>query len=438
MPASREPRSRWTRLALVPPALLLALLGLANAWGVSERSVGIDFYHLWAAARARTTSLYSDAARREIMAGELTALRADARQPRRAAAARMTQRIDQGRVETLATPLLFGIVGLLPGDDYEADFGSYRLFHLATLALSVVLLCRALGYGWASALLGVGLLAGLFQPYRADLFVGNVSAPTLLMIAVAIGALHGRWRHGYALAGFILGLAVVFKPYVALAPAALVLALLAQRQTRLALSTTLAGVLGGVSGVLTGGLLSGALSRWAEWLEIVPQVLASTRSVQAGNYGVSTIIRTLWSVDVSAWLLVLLLALLVAALVRAGRAEEHRAQPDPTVGFLALSAGLLVMMLASRLVWFHYLVLALPLLLHAARPQHLADRAQRWKPSLGLLSLGLVSPFAQPLLPPSMAGALLSAAALLILLAVAVVDLASSRAGGVAAGAAAG
>jgi hypothetical protein len=143
-----------------------------------------------------------------------------------------------------------------------------------------------------------------------------------------------------------------------------------------------AGALGGaVLAVLVSSIFFGTVACWTQWLHVAPAVLQLKwkGGLDLGNYGFATVLHSITSVDLS---VVLILVLLCAftyiawtsrTAARIGRHEKSGRTPQP-VGtadslFLetasAVCLGLTFMLLSSKVVWFHYYVLAIPAIILA-------------------------------------------------------------------------
>jgi hypothetical protein len=143
-----------------------------------------------------------------------------------------------------------------------------------------------------------------------------------------------------------------------------------------------AGAVGGaVLAVLVSSIFFGTVACWTQWLHVAPTVLQSKweGGIDLGNYGLATVLHSITSADLS---VVLMLVLLCAftyiawtsrTAARIGRHEKSGRTPQPFATadslFLetasAVCLGLTFMLLTSKVVWFHYYVLAIPAIILA-------------------------------------------------------------------------
>jgi hypothetical protein len=129
--------------------------------------------------------------------------------------------------------------------------------------------------------------------------------------------------------------------------------------------------------VAAGAAFFGSFAAWADWAAALRAAPLATMPVSAGNFAPSAVLEQ--SLDLPAGWLPGAAALLatVAALrfrnkgvrsVAGGLRRPQTTDLTPGDDPLLLAAGCLAFLIASRLVWQHYLVLALPAVLVLLRP----------------------------------------------------------------------
>ncbi len=372
-------------MVVVSVAVLLALGALLHTWQEARRQMGIDFLHYWAVPRALhagpIANIYSPEGRRELGRRTAAAAAAEGVPEIQKAATTAALKFEGGSLETLATPFLFSVFELFAGGQYQRDFRLYQFASLAVFAGAILALGRCFGYSWTLTFLFLALLTLRFEPLKSDLWVGNVNCLQLGLLAAALLLLTRSTRPWAGLlTGLLLGVSLAFKPYTW--PAVLLLAGAgAFHWAALPVISIAVGLGVGVLGAVgVSSLYFGGVACWLQWLRVLPDVLASTRAVSEGNMGFSPLCRDTFRLDLSHPLLVFLLAItLVCAWHGRARARrrdvEQREQgvPPPGAGAPAaqaaavLAIGCGVMLLTSRLVWLHYYLLAVPLLLYVLR-----------------------------------------------------------------------
>jgi hypothetical protein len=153
-------------------------------------------------------------------------------------------------------------------------------------------------------------------------------------------------------------------------------------------------------------------------------------TVRMGNYSLIRLLGEATGLELGGVAAVFLSAIAAAALWRGsrGRAADGRSgageEEDRREDLLIVGIGCVIPLVTGRLVWMHYLLLAIPLVIVLLGP-----RAGGWRPApltrpLAALGLLLIAdyPFTFPL-PDSPARVLLSGAGLLLLYALGVREL---------------
>jgi hypothetical protein len=242
---------------------------------------------------------------------------------------------------------------------------------------SVLALALVSGFRPASAALLAGLLGLVFEPFASELRVGNVNAVQLGMIT-AVVALFAKQR--LLAGGAVLGAATVFKPTVAVVVVVVAVALATGRSWRWLARFAAGSALGACAAVAAAWMYFESLAPWGDWLAILPEVAASRRTLEAGNYSPAALLG-----GGSALLAVVLLGATSVALARS------RARPEVRLR-VAVACGLGIMLLSSRLVWIHYYVLAVPAIVLALRAE-----ATAWLAAAALLLFTRVPSSAGPL-----------------------------------------
>ncbi|HEV8404162.1 MAG TPA: glycosyltransferase 87 family protein [Candidatus Limnocylindrales bacterium] len=397
--ASRGPRASWqvagrVVLALVFAAVLLA--GVSQSWSNGRSANQQDFFQYWAVGRLAgtgITDIYSDSARHTLA----EQIQADAAQGGSAAAVEGAARWDV--LETYGTPFLYALFGRLSTGDYDLDSTVWQAISLVCLLAAIVAIARAVGLSWLVALGAAAIVVVTSQAFFSDVRTGNLTEIQLGFIAVFV-VLRARWRTraGDIAAGLTLGLAIAFKPSVALIPLFLLVLWLIDRRPQVLLRQLGGMVAGGAVAVLIGVAAWGSLRPWLDWTtsvgELGGQVTYSTRD---GNYALSRIaVEGGWP-DPSTVLLVGLVLATIAAMAIGARRSRADASPSSASGeaawtdrsgsdafqreCLALSAGIAVVLLASPLSWLYYYLLLVPvqlILLGRIGPGTSPGQVARW------------------------------------------------------------
>jgi len=174
---------------------------------------------------------------------------------------------------------------------------------------------------------------------------------------------------------------MLFKPNFVLVPVWIAL-LLALRGRYRDLALAAAGGLASAVVALAVSALGGfELTMWGRWVRAVAALPEGIIAFDLGNVSLARALSGLSGVDLVIPLLVAL-SLLVALALRRGTGGSDEEG-------LVLAGAALASLLAARLVWVHYFVLALPAAAAGLRP--LAPRASAWT-AAGALGLFAVRP----------------------------------------------
>jgi len=382
-----EPAPRGSFLVVLP-LLTFALLGLGHAWGQASAGTGIDFYQFWSVGQAVREHLVEDVYAPESWPrlASLFMERAERGGERRHIAAATFRREE---IQTSNTPFLYAAFHFFESGDYETDIRRFRVLGMAITILSIVLLCRAMGYTAAGTLAALAFALWAFAPLHYDLSEGNVNAIQMTALGLYLVVSRGKETWRSVAAGAILGLGAAFKPNLAFVPLVLVVAWAIRRDFR-TLATRVAGMAaGGLLAVALSAAFFGAVTPWFSWLGVLRHIQQTFGSeVKWGSFGGARLLLDLTGRNLSP-------VLYLAALGAIGFAVRASRDGDEVP---VACIGPLVPILAADLAWPHYLVQAIPLAIWLARP-----RRSRLAPAL-LLSVALAAVCSSPILDRFAAG----------------------------------
>jgi hypothetical protein len=386
-------------------AIAIVIFATVSALIAGSRPACIDFYQFWVVGRAvgeqRTHDVYTDAERKRL--GELAWNEAMIAQNASATPSVPSKRIlaaeERQVLETYSTPWMYTLFGCASSGDYDADQTRFQVFSTLAFVLAIAALGRLLGYG----ALGIALWAFFFtspwfKPFSDEVIAGNVNRLQIACLALfAWLASRERWKHAQALAGFVLGAAIAFKPNLAIVAVVLAIGWGITRQ-HAKLARHGAGI---AAGAFVAFAISCAFFRsarvWSDWIRTIPELLSQGPSA-SGNYAFSRLVHDVAGLSASrssAFELVVrmlpfeLLALFAVALVRArarrnaavreAETESDRTFDRAAFDILLVGLGATISVLTTDLVWLHYYMLCVPLALFALRPERLgAAGAARW------------------------------------------------------------
>lgn len=420
-------------VSFVLAALIFAQFSF-DRWQLSTHAANIDFFTLWSVPRALTlapgTDIYSPEGQRalgDVMARE--AERADTSPAQRRVTA-VVRQLYGGRVDATATPFAYALAGMLSSGDYDRDLRRFLVLSWIACALAIGVVCWLLRFQVVSTLLALVLFSSTFAPLLADLRVANVNQVQLLGIA---GYLWCIARGQLWMAGAVLGLAIAFKPNIALVFLFTVVLGVVDRDVARRRGVFLGGLLAAAAGMLVSTAYFGNTAIWASFAEGLRRTTDLTYPLENGNFSMSALLHAWFGIK-AAWAIGLTLVLVLTALVvrsRRDRPEDPAPDRDLHEAFAIVGAGCAVMLLSSNLAWLHYYVLLIPLALYLIRPVPDADPARSRRvmgAGAAVASLLLLSSFAHAVAQDAQAVAVLVTLATLILLAATMDDLWLQRA----------
>ncbi len=354
--------------------VVLVALGALGAWDYAEDTPGLDYYVAWVAADAvkndNKSYIYDPASSYKLPLQYRNKADAAKDAPRLKLIAAHGQ-----EMSFTATPFMYWVTSIIAVGDYETDLTVWHAISLMMLAAFILVISRLLGYSVATSLAILLPVIVWFAPLHSDLRVGNVNCFQLGLIGIVLWLQNRAGRPGMLfVAGLVLGLTVMFKPN--LAPIGLILA--GSWIVRKQFPQLITGVSGMLTGVLSAALVSswwlGSVRAWLDWFNVIVGTVSLAPGKQSGSYSV---MRQLTGGLSPSGQLILALVLVVAALALFwwGRRKQpvstdtlHTQQTQSLEDTLLIAMGCMIAMMASALVWPHYYLLTIPLLLVMLRP----------------------------------------------------------------------
>ena len=378
--------------------IVLAMAAFAMLYTLALKSPGIDFWRPWATSRTAVVDVYSRAGRErlyQLVVPPPGAKGSTSREHRAAvqAAALDVAFLGYRGIDVVQPPLFLSVFRVFSTDNYERDYRWFLAVSLVCFFTAVYVLGRIVGFSVLFALVTASALGFVLGAEVSTLDVGNVNNIQLaLVVAFLLLQLRSSTWADVA-SGAVLALGIAFKPNIALLALAIGLTWAGCRLWRKTLTVGAGFALGALLALgLSAMLLSS--SAWRNWLAVVPELLGSVQPLEYGNIAVSAIILEQWDFDSSLILIAVGLVALAAAALRPLWALHPAPADAPAFDrtFLGVASGSALIMLSSRLVWEHYVVLAMPALLLVVRGIMDQGGARSWALALAItpLSLGCI------------------------------------------------
>lgn len=270
------------------------------------------------------------------------------------------------------TPFLYAAEGLLSGGQYSVEQKRFIYFSLLCFITALFVLCRMLKFSPLETVLLLIFFMVFFEPHLSDLRMGNLNQIQLLIITLFI-FLMIRSRDFWA--GLILGIGTMLKPNTYLIIPLLALLFLVDKRYR-KIFFTLSGICTGIIfSILVSSYYFGGPGIWLQFANSLSSTLKLTDSFELGNFGLSMLIFHLTGKTLSSLILgALVIGYASLVFLTRNRAsisdfnkEEIEARRSNEI-FSVTGVSCLIILLSSNLVWLHYYVLAIPLLLYLMSP----------------------------------------------------------------------
>ena len=274
--------------------------------------------------------------------------------------------------ENTQTPLLYGTVYWLSTGNILRDSKIFQTASLIVFSLALAFFfsqVRLPAIGGFFVALYV-LLA--FPPFRFEMANANVNRLLLGLVAFSLWLGRQQWRSAPLLSWAVWGLAISFKPTVALAPVLLLGAHGICRQGKRIYLEALGLLCGGMLAFFLGCWFCGDWSCWFSWLERLTRLPLSASPLEHFNFSISILVAAGLAKDIPDFIMGILMVascLLILWLWFRGRRRDesflanHSAMTNLGVECQLAALGLLIYLLWSPLVWVHYHLLCLPMLI---------------------------------------------------------------------------
>ncbi|MBI2799176.1 MAG: hypothetical protein HYX63_02645 [Gammaproteobacteria bacterium] len=335
-------------------------------WREVPRDAGLDFYHYWGIAHARTLMPQAQANPYRYPVEYKTKLAAIAL----ASNDRTLQAVHQAKsfLDLTNTPLLYVATRLLP-NQYAHALSVYRCIQMLAIATGMLTLWRSLGIGkWRRAILWSALLMAAYDPLVVDLRFANLASVQLLGLVFAI-ALSLRTAQRSRLALLVLGgwlPALTFlKPNLLLPMTLLGIGGLRQAPRNLRLPFIAVAIAAAAVCVEIGSLYFASPVIWIDWARVLFSHDGRLGYAYAlGNYSFSNQLSLAghWPLLATSSVLTLGgLIILVGVPWALSQVTGRQVSLMPTANAATwwASVGLVITLGGAPLVWAHYYVWAL-------------------------------------------------------------------------------
>ncbi len=370
--------------------VIVAFFSCLRALDYGGRTPGIDFYQFWVVGKAVNQldgdNIYVDENRKKIGSYYFQESRHSYSQKinndLKVSDKQIRAANFRKELETYSTPFLYTVFYFITSNNYDFDIQFFLVLCLVFYIYAIISLCRLLGYKVQTILVFIPVFTIFFRPFFSDIRVVNVNQIQLAMLVLFFCVQSRPSRLTNLSGGFVLGLAVMFKPNLVFVVLMLVIAWIINRRFEKLVLELMGISIAIIVAVTTSSLFFGSALCWVQWFEALRIIPNEIINVSMGNYSLSRLIFDFTDINVSKYFILVLL-LLTSYFVYRGRRkvvnidlmkENNVYEKDLKAGFLedvaTVSTGALIFLLSSSLVWLHYFILVIPAIIYIFRPEN--------------------------------------------------------------------
>lgn len=274
--------------------------------------------------------------------------------------------------ENTQTPFFYWLIGLTKTGDVLRDTRIFQTLSMGAFGFALLYFFSRNQVSMNTGLLLSIYALAFFPPLRSD--VANANTNRLLLSIVAFNLLLAKqsWRATHFFSWVFWGMAVTLKPTIIMAPCLLFCSHIVGRQFRLLRSEAFGFLTGLTTAFLTSSIYCSNWTAWHSWLVRILSLPLSASPLEHFNFSLPQLCFNAMNCDISRIAMLVLLPLsFLAPLIIIHRALSHRRvtlplrtyKPGQDLDYLVVCIGLLIYLLWSPLVWVHYNLLCLPLLI---------------------------------------------------------------------------
>jgi len=371
--------------------LVLVFCSMIQTYQSFERFSGIDFYQFWVVTQVvgqkGVGNIYSQEERRRIggFFNELANRLPGAEKLRLVASYRKV-------LETYSTPFLYSFFRLFASGQYIHDLERFQIFSLLCMCALIGVLGKIYNYS-LSAILALIIFGILFDPFKSDVRVANVNQLQLGFMALFLLFQMGSRRHWKHVAcGAVLGIMLLFKPNQIFIIWMLLISWFAHRQYGRLLLSMSGMAMCAVAIFLLTNFHWGTPWCWMNWLLALKDIPGDIITVELGNFSLTRLWLDMQGKNISLILTVILVVVsstLVWLGARPGLTQvefKDEVQQDARM----MAVGSLIYLLSAPLVWLHYYLTVIPIIMVLLRPSTEFRQSRTWWFIMTLTMFGFV------------------------------------------------
>ena len=350
-------------------SLCLLICAVLQIYHFTLKQNGYDFYNFWIYGQELkhpiVRNFYSNEFDRIVAQKYLEkALKKEKNSKFRKAALWSSEIYEKGHVSA-ATPLFYAILSTIVSDDYDTDLAVFQFLSFLIFGLTIYAVSRALGNDYSTVFLTISFLFLFWAPFHADIEVANLARlqTGLLGSCILIWRCLNN-RLGFILGGLLLGVSILLKPNIIGVPISLAVIWFMQRRYEKLLFILLGAFLGGLISITYSSIYIGSLVCWSNWFQALMALQQSPLPVSYHNLSLARLIEHYFGMDISIPILLGLFSSFIFccwfAKKRRVQIRSHVSESELIEDILGMGVGLLMIFMAFKVVWNHYLLLLAP------------------------------------------------------------------------------
>lgn len=359
-------------------SLCLSLCALLQIYHFTWKQSGYDFYHLWIYGQAIRNSdvpnFYSKEFAIHVERKYLRKALKDKDYSRFKKAALWNARMNEEGHLPDATPLLYSSLSTISSGDYDCDLIIFQFASTLIFCLTIYAIGRALGNDISTVLIAISFLLLFWSPFHSDTEVANLARIQSGLLGTCI--LIWRYfdnRFAFILGGALLAISVLLKPNIVGVPISLAVVWFFRRRYYKLIFVVVGAFLGGLIALIYSAVYYGSLTCWFSWVQVLVAVQESVGPIEDNNLSLVCLIDHYFGINIAITIFLGLFFSFVLCcwLARRKHVQIHHTTSATTElieDLLGMGAGLLMILMAYKIVWDHYLLLLAPVLFALISP----------------------------------------------------------------------
>jgi len=358
-------------------SLCLILCALLQIYHFTYKQAGYDFYHLWIYGQEvkgpDVHDFYSNEFAGFVERKYLQkALKNEDDSRFRKAALWNAKMYEQVHLPD-STPLLYASLATISSGDYDCDLLIFQFASTLIFCIAIYAIGRALGNNISTVLIAMSFILLFWSPFHNDTQVANLARiQSGILVACILIWRYFDNRSAFIVGGALLGISVLLKPNIIGVPISLAIVWFFRRRYYKLIFVAVGAFSGGLLALTYSAVYYGSLTCWLSWFEVLVGVQKNAGPIGMNNLSLACLVDHYFGIDISIEIFLGLLSSLILCCWHARRKEVQVHTNSATSGFiedlLGMGAGLIMIFMSFNIVWDHYFLLLIPVLLALITP----------------------------------------------------------------------